>query len=79
MGITEKLGNQTAEQLKDTLDVAIQAKKTAIIRQQIKDLKEYKEYNDIMEIFDDIKANKLYDAPLMLEWNTWRAMNSGCL
>ncbi len=74
VGITEKLGNQTAEQLKDTLDVAIQAKKTAIIRQQIKDLKEYKEYNDIMEIFDDIKANKLYDAPLMLEWNTWRAM-----
>ena len=74
VGITEKLGNQTAEQLKDTLDMAIQAKKTAIIRQQIKDLKEYKEYNDIMEIFDDIKANKLYDAPLMLEWNTWRAM-----
>lgn len=74
VGITEKLDIQTTEQLKDTLDIAVQSKKTAIIEQQIKDLKEYKEYDDIMATFDDIKSNKLYDLPLMLEWNTWRAM-----
>lgn len=71
---SEDLNRQTTEQLKDKLDIAIQNRKTAIIEQQIKDLKEYKEYNDVMTIFDDIKSNTLYDAPLMLEWNTWRAM-----
>ena len=38
------------------------------------DLRTYKEYNDVMTIFTDIKSDSLYDAPLMLEWNTWRAM-----
>lgn len=27
-----------------------------------------------MSTFADIKSNALYDTPLMLEWNTWRAM-----
>lgn len=27
-----------------------------------------------MNTFEDIKSNNFYDAPLMLEWNTWRAM-----
>jgi hypothetical protein len=60
--------------LKDKLEEVIQNRKTAIIEQQVRDLKEYKEYSDIMEVFNDIKDNTLYDAPLMLEWNTWRAM-----
>lgn len=74
IGTSEDLSIQTTEQLKDKLDEAIQNRKIAIINQQIKNLKEYREYNDIMVIFDDIKSNTLYDAPLMLEWNTWRAM-----
>lgn len=74
IGESEELAKQTTEQLKDKLDLAIQNKKIAIVEQQIKDLKEYKEYNDVMTIFDDIKSNTLYDPPLMLEWNTWRAM-----
>ena len=60
--------------MKDKLEEVIQNRKTAIIEQQVRDLKEYKEYSDIMEVFNDIKDNTLYDAPLMLEWNTWRAM-----
>lgn len=66
--------NETTEHLKDMLEDAILKKKTAIIEKQISDLKEYKEYSDVMNTFDDIKNNALYDAPLMLEWNTWRAM-----
>ena len=74
LGITEGLSEQTTEQLKDRLDTAILERKNEIVAQQIKDLKEYREYNDVMSVFDDIKSNVLYDAPLMLEWNTWRAM-----
>ena len=71
---TEDLAEKTIEQLKDKLDAAVQSRRTAILEQQVKDLKEYKEYNDVMTMFEDIKSNSLYDAPLMLEWNIWRAM-----
>ena len=27
-----------------------------------------------MDVFSDISDNNFYDVPLMLEWNTWRAM-----
>lgn len=36
--------------------------------------KNYKLYDDIQNTFRQIKKNELYDAPLMFEWNTWRAM-----
>lgn len=74
VGTSENLSSETIEQLKDRLEAAIRDKKTLIIKQQIKDLKEYREYNDVMNTFADIKSNALYDTPLMLEWNTWRAM-----
>lgn len=74
LGPEENLAGKTTEQLKDELDVAIQNKKATILAQQVKNLKEYKEYNDVMTMFDDIKSNSLYDAPLMLEWNVWRGM-----
>ncbi len=72
--ISGDLRGQTIEQLKDQLDQAIQNKKKTIIEEQVRDLKEYKNYDDVMNTFEDIKSNNLYDAPLMLEWNTWRAM-----
>src|SRR5690606_18651219 len=34
----------------------------------------YRLFEDISTTFDQIIDNSLYDAPLMLEWNTWRAM-----
>ncbi|MBD5134717.1 MAG: AlwI family type II restriction endonuclease [Lachnospiraceae bacterium] len=71
---SEDLSKNTTEQLKDKLDEAIQNRKAAILEQQVRDLKEYKEYNDVISTFEDIKSNSLYDAPLILEWNTWRAM-----
>ena len=73
-GSLEKLTEKTTEQLKDILDETVQKRKAEILKRQVKDLKEYKEYNDVMTMFGDIKSNALYDAPLMLEWNTWRAM-----
>ena len=70
----ENLKEKTTEQLKDILDEAVQSRKEAILEQQVQELKEYKKYNDVMVTFEDIKSNSFYDAPLMLEWNVWRAM-----
>lgn len=72
--IEDDFDEMTIEELKDVMDEVTRAKKVKILDQQVKDLKAYKEYNDIMAVFDDIKSNALYDTPLMLEWNTWRAM-----
>jgi hypothetical protein len=75
--VTEKrdgLDEYTTNELKDILENAIANKKKQIINKQITELKEYKNYDDVMDTFNDIKNNVLYDAPLMLEWNTWRAM-----
>ena len=68
------LEGYTTDALKDILENAIADKKKRIISKQTRELKEYKKYTDVMDTFDDIKNNVLYDAPLMLEWNTWRAM-----
>lgn len=60
--------------LKDQLAI-IRAKALAInLANQQKDIKDYKQYDDIQSVYEQIKTSKLYDAPLLLEWNTWRAM-----
>lgn len=45
-----------------------------IIEEQRRRIKSFEEYDDVMNVFNDIKENIFYDTPLMLEWNTWRAM-----
>lgn len=60
--------------LKKVLRRVYSQRKRGIIEEQIKRLKEYKDYVDIMKTFDGIQERKYYDVPLMLEWNTWRAM-----
>ena len=59
---------------KDVLFEAIENKKQNILNQQILNIKEYQQYDDIMSTFDDIEQKNVLDIPLMLEWNTWRAM-----
>ena len=64
--VTEVTGKEittaeTTEHLKDILDDAILSIKTEIISKQIADLKEYKEYADVMSTFDDIKTNLKLD------------------
>lgn len=68
------LEKESINTLKEILENAITSKKKEIISKQITELKEYKNYADVMDTFNDIKKNALYDTPLMLEWNTWRAM-----
>lgn len=74
IGEKDDVDKLSTDDLKELLNNAIETKKNDIINQQVKSLKEYKAYDDVMTTFMDIKNNSLYDAPLMLEWNTWRAM-----
>ena len=60
--------------LKDILFDEIAKRKDNIISEQVSALKDYRLYDDINVTFNQITDKSLYDAPLILEWNTWRAM-----
>ncbi len=62
------------EKLKDVLADNTEKRKGEEIKRQVSEIKDYKFYDDIQHVFKQISDNELYDAPLMLEWNTWRAM-----
>ena len=60
--------------LKDLYSDLTEQRKAEVLHKQVKEIKDYKLYDDIQNTFKQIENNELYDAPLMLEWNTWRAM-----
>ena len=60
--------------LKDILYDETNKRKNAIIAEQVTAIKDYRLYDDITVTFSRIANKTLYDIPLMLEWNTWRAM-----
>jgi len=70
----EELQTRSTDELKKTLRTAVKDRKEQILRSEVEQLKAYKAYENIIEVFGDIKENNFYDVPLMLEWNTWRAM-----
>ena len=83
---SEKTRNQVEcldiEQLKDLRDDIIDENKNSIVQAQIKKLKSYSLYNEVIDTYNEIISDELYDIPLMLEWNTWRAMtmlDGGCI
>lgn len=60
--------------LKEIYADNLERRKEQIIAEQTKAIKDYRLFDDINTIFEQIIDNSLYDTPLMLEWNTWRAM-----
>lgn len=70
----ENIKKSSIIELKKTLKRAVVRRKESLIKDQVKQLKDYQAYTDVMAVFNDIKNNNYYDVPLMLEWNTWRAM-----
>lgn len=62
------------EELKDILDKLRISIKSKNIEQKKKELKDYKEFPDILKVFNQIKKKEVPDAPLFLEWNVWRAL-----
>jgi hypothetical protein len=82
--IIMRLGNYTrndiihksVSELKDLREEIISSKKNAIVNEQISKLKEksYALYSEIIDTYNEILSDDLFDAPLIMEWNTWRAM-----
>lgn len=64
----------STERLKEIFDDLIIERREGIIHEQITRIKDYREYEDIQNTFDNIVNGSLYDPSLMLEWNVWRAM-----
>lgn len=60
--------------LKEIYDNFLEERKQEKINEQIVIIKDYRLYDDIQEKYKQILDKSLYDTPLMLEWNTWRAM-----
>ena len=56
--------------LKDLLADFTEQRKTDTLSKQVVEIKDYKLYDDIQNTFKQIEKKELYDAPLMLEWNT---------
>jgi hypothetical protein len=61
-------------ELKNVFADELELRKDKIISQQISAIKDYRSFEEINTTFSQILNNSLYDNPLMLEWNTWRAI-----
>lgn len=67
--------NGNTENLKDFLTELVSQRKENTIQHQSEELKQYKQYDDVQHMFLQIAEDRnMFERPLMLEWNTWRAM-----
>ena len=64
----------TLQELKNIIADASENRKEQLLTDQVAAIKNYRLFEDINTTFDQILNASLYDTPLMLEWNTWRAM-----
>lgn len=64
----------SVSQLKDLLFELLENRKEQSLLEQVAEIKDRRLYDDIQNTYNQIVDNELYDGPLMLEWNTWRAM-----
>lgn len=62
------------ESLKDLLEATEKKMISAVIEEAEVALKNYKEFDDIIDVFRKIQNKEVPDPPLYLEWNIWRAM-----
>ncbi len=69
-----ELAGKTIDHLKDLRDEIVQRRKDAAIRAEVEKIKSYALYAEIIDAYNEIISNGYYDAPLMFEYNTWRAM-----
>jgi hypothetical protein len=68
------LSTKTVDELKELRDSIISENRKRVIGKQRELLKSYALYQEVMDTYHEIITDDVYDAPLFLEWNTWRAM-----
>lgn len=71
---SREAGEMPTYDLKKAIRKAQDDAKSKAIETIVGELKTYAKYDEVMATFDAIKNKTAYDAPLTLEWNTWRAM-----
>lgn len=69
-----QLSGKNIEELKDIRDAIIAERKEAVIKAEVTEIKSYALYSEIIDTYNEIISGGYYDAPLILEYNTWRAM-----
>ena len=69
-----QLSGMMLNELKDMRDAIVAERKEAVIKEQVTEIKSYALYSEVIDTFNEILSDGYYDAPLMLEYNTWRAM-----
>lgn len=70
----EVSASATLQDLKNLFADELENRKEQILTEQVAAIKDYRLFGEINTTFEQILDNSLYDTPLMLEWNTWRAM-----
>lgn len=66
---------QSVDDIRDIFDNLIEKRRQSILDNEVVELKNYKQYDEVQNQYNQILTDSsLYDAPLLLEWNTWRAM-----
>lgn len=72
----KQLEKLSLEKLKEIFDSIVARRKAAIIKSEVENIKSksYALYSEIVDTYNEIIADGYYDTPLMLEYNTWRAM-----
>lgn len=73
LGVAKIDASLDIESLKDILDEVKISVKAKNIEEKKRELKDYNELPDIIEVFDQIKKKDIPDPPLFLEWNVWRS------
>lgn len=70
----EQGASLTLNELKSFVKKTVDSQKSAVIAAQVTELKTFVHYDEVMDMFYKIKCKDVYDPPLALEWNIWRAM-----
>lgn len=65
---------KSVDELKNLRDGIAERSKAEAVAEETRKIKSFALYSEIMGMYDEILSGRLYDAPLMLEYNTWRAM-----
>lgn len=69
----EIISSKSVLELQDLQENVLKSHTQEKVNQTIKELKTFKNYNEIISLYSNIVAKEVTDQPLMLEWNTWRA------
>jgi hypothetical protein len=74
LGVQVYSGQYTINGFKDLLE----SRETLILKEKIeetsRELKTFKDYDEIIDVFLKIQHKEVPDPPLFLEWNVWRAL-----